>query len=126
MYSRQTMSEASIALGRGCVVGFFVICGLMVAMSLVKIFVLGRRPSIPFALWQLAFVFCSAAAAWYLYLAKKTGWHISLLSTGVCFLGLMTRALTLNAFAVLVSAGMLVVLTLLFLPIVRAGFGMKV
>jgi hypothetical protein len=120
------MSEASIALGRSRVVGFFVTCGLMVAMSLVKIFFLGVRPSMPFALWQLAFVFCSAAAAWYLYMAKKTGWHISLLSIGVWFLGLITRALTLNAFAVLVSAGMVVVLIWLFLPSVRAGFGMKV
>jgi hypothetical protein len=120
------MSEASSALGRSRVVGFLGICGLMVAMSLIKIFVLGARPSIPFALWQLAFVFGSAAGAWYLYLAKKTGWQISLLSIGVWFLGLMTRALTLNAFAVLVSAGMLVVLIWLFLPSVRAGFGIKV
>src|SRR5438128_12692142 len=112
MYSRQTMSEASIALGRGCVVGFFVICGLMVAMSLVKIFVLGGRPSIPFALWQLAFVFCSAAAAWYSYLAKKTGWHISVLSTGVCFVGFMSMVLTLNVFSVLVCTCLLVDLSL--------------
>ena len=64
-------------------------------------------------------------SAWYLYQTKSAGWYLSFATVLNWFLMLGLKVIALNTFAVLVSAGMIVVIVWLLRPSIRTHLGVR-
>ncbi|GAC1631730.1 MAG: hypothetical protein NVS9B14_04010 [Candidatus Acidiferrum sp.] len=92
---------------------------------MLRVPVLNRVSSVGFVAAQFAFVLLSAMSAWYLYQSKSAGWYLGLATALNWFAMLGVKAIALNGYAIVVSAGMVVVLVWLLRPSVRTHLGVS-
>jgi len=116
------MTTRPIYIGQSRVVGFFVIYCLYTGFNVIRGAYYGASAGVRFVLAQCVFICLTGTASWYLYQSKKAGWYLSLIVVSNWFLSLIGMKVFWNAFAILVTVGMVAVLTWLFRPSVTAYF----